>query len=59
MLVITTSDFISKELKPGKEQMNTESTDTTYTTLNNTLRQAMRQLASHIEPKVYQYGFLK
>ncbi len=49
----------TKTTKSGKEQMNTESTDTTYTTLNNTLRQAMRQLASHIEPKVYQYGFLK
>ena len=43
----------------GKEQMNTESTDATYTTLHNTLREAVRQLAHHIEPKVYKYGFLK
>ncbi len=49
----------TKITKSGKEQMNTDSTDTIYTALNNNLRQAMRKLASHIEPKVYQYGFLK
>ncbi len=49
----------TKVTKSGKEQMNTDSTDPTYTTLLNTLRQAMKQLATHIEPKVYQYGFLK
>ena len=49
----------TKVTKSGKEQMNTDSTDPTYTTLHNTLRQAMKQLATHIEPKVYQYGFLK
>lgn len=49
----------TKTTKNGKEQMNPDSTDATYTTLNNNLRQAMRQLAAHIEPKVYQYGFLK
>ena len=48
-----------KLTKSGKEQMNTESTDTTYTTLHNILREAMKQLAKHIEPKVYEYGFLK
>ena len=49
----------TKITKSGKEQMNTDSTDPTYTTLLNTLRQAMKQLATHIEPKVYKYGFLK
>lgn len=49
----------TKVTKSGKEQMNTESADPTYTTLLNVLRQAMKQLAAHIEPKVYQYGFLK
>ena len=49
----------TKLSKRGKEQMNADSTDTVYSTLNNNLRQAMRQLAAHIEPKVYQYGFLK
>ncbi len=49
----------TKTNKNGKEQMNTESTDTTYTSLISALRQAMKALASHIEPKVFQYGFLK
>lgn len=49
----------TKVTKSGKEQMNTDSTDPTYTTLLNILRKAMKQLAAHIEPKVYQYGFLK
>jgi hypothetical protein len=49
----------TKVTKSGKEQMNTDSTDPTYTTLLNVLRKAMKQLAAHIEPKVYQYGFLK
>lgn len=49
----------TKTTKSGKEQMNSDSTDAKYTTLNNNLRQAMRKLASHIEPKVYQYGFLR
>ena len=49
----------TKLTKSGKEQMNPESKDTTYTTLNNILREAVRQLARHIEPKVYKYGFLK
>ncbi len=48
-----------KTTKSGKEQMNPDSTDAQYTTLNNNLRQAMRQLSARIEPKVYQYGFLK
>ena len=48
-----------KVSKNGKEQMNTSSTDPTYSTLLATLRQAMKQLAARIEPKVYQYGFLK
>lgn len=49
----------TKLSKSGKEQMNPNSTNAEYTILNNNLRQAMRQLAAHIEPKVYQYGFLK
>ena len=49
----------TKTTKSGKEQMNTDSTDTTYTALLAALRQAMKALAKHIEPKVYEYGFLK
>ena len=31
----------------------------TYTALLANLRAAMKNLAKHIEPKVYEYGFLK
>ena len=39
--------------------MNTESTDITYTNLITNLRQKQKELAKKIEPKVYEYGFLK
>jgi hypothetical protein len=39
--------------------MNTESDDLTYTTLIADLRQKQKELAKQIEPKVYEYGFLK
>ena len=39
--------------------MNSTSEDATYNTLLANLRQAMKVLAIHIEPKVYEYGFLK
>lgn len=48
----------TKKTKSGEEQMNTDSSDATYTTLLATLRQSMKELASCIEPKVYEYGFL-
>ena len=43
----------------GKAKMNSESSDATYTALLAKLRVAMKNLAREIEPKVYQYGFLK
>lgn len=43
----------------GREMMNTESDDATYTALLSDLRQKMKVLAKRIEPKVYEYGFLK
>ncbi len=43
----------------GKERMNNESSDTTYTELLANLRAAMKRLSRRIEPKVYEYGFLK
>ncbi len=43
----------------GKVKMNSDSSDTTYTTLLANLRAAMKNLAKRIEPKVYAYGFLK
>ena len=49
----------TKQTKSGKAQMNTDSSDTTYTTLLTTLRQRMKVLAEQIAPKVYEYGFLK
>jgi len=43
----------------GKVRMNNESSDNRYTELIADLRTAMKALARHIEPKVYEYGFLK
>lgn len=43
----------------GKTKMNASSSDATYTRLLADLRAAMRRLAAAIEPKVYEYGFLK
>ena len=39
--------------------MNSDSTDEKYTELIGNLRTAMKSLARRIEPKVYEYGFLK
>jgi len=39
--------------------MNSESSDARYTQLITTLRRKLKTLAAQIEPKVYQYGFLK
>ena len=49
----------TKTTKSGKQQMNTESQDATYTSLIANLRQKQQELAKKIEPKVYEYGFLK
>lgn len=49
----------TKTTAKGKEQMNSESSDPQYTALLSTLRQRMKTLAEKIEPKVYEYGFLK
>ncbi len=43
----------------GKVRMNSESSDTKYTALIGDLRKSMKALARHIEPKVYEYGFLR
>ena len=49
----------TKTTKSGKLQMNAESNDPTYTALIANLRQKQKELAKQIEPKVYEYGFLK
>ena len=43
----------------GKSKMNSTSADETYSSRLSNLRAAMKKLARQIEPKVYQYGFLK
>ena len=43
----------------GKTKMNSDSSDARYTELIANLRTAMKHLARRIEPKVYEYGFLK
>jgi hypothetical protein len=42
-----------------KGTMNSKSTDETYTQLLDALRDALKVLTLKIQPKVYQYGFLK
>ena len=49
----------TKTLKNGKIQMRPVSDDEHYTLLIKNLREALKVLASRIEPKIYQYGFLK
>ena len=39
--------------------MKTDSDDATYTRLIQNLRDRLKTLAAKIEPKVYEYGFLK
>ena len=48
-----------KRTASGKEMMNADSPDATYTELLAKLRAAHKALARAIEPKVYEYGFLK
>lgn len=45
--------------RDDKGRMNPDSSDAYYTELIRRLRARMRVLAARIEPKVYQYGFLK
>lgn len=45
--------------RDDKGKMNHTSTDEQYNTLIATLRQNLKALAQKIEPKVYEYGFLK
>ncbi|MBO5974813.1 MAG: hypothetical protein J6U44_01565 [Paludibacteraceae bacterium] len=40
-------------------EMNSSSSDEQYMALIGALRQALKALAKKIEPKVYEYGFLK
>ncbi len=49
----------TKTLKGGKVQMNNESQDKRYMELIGIMREKLRLLASRIEPKIYEYGFLR
>ena len=40
-------------------KMNNKSSDETYMSLIGVLREKLRQLSDKIEPKIYEYGFLK
>ena len=46
-------------MKNGKTQMKSDSDDKIYTELLHNLRDKLKILASKIEPKIYEYGFLK
>ena len=48
-----------KTTAKGKEQMNPTSNDEKYNELLAGLKAAMKKLAAKIEPKVYEYGFLR
>ena len=47
-----------KTTEKGKRIMNSTSDDETYTALLKDLREKMKALEAHIEPKIYEYGFL-
>ena len=43
----------------GKEKMNATSADAGYNERLAALKAAMKRLSARIEPKVYEYGFLR
>ncbi|WP_174269924.1 hypothetical protein [Bernardetia litoralis] len=43
----------------AKGRMNSKSDDKEYTILIGNLRSSLKDLAKKIEPKIYEYGFLK
>ena len=50
-------EFFQGRKKNGT--MNTKSTDEQYNALIKNIREALKSLAAKIEPKIYEYGFLK
>ena len=50
-------EYFQGRNRTGK--MNNKSDDGTYMNLIGTLRKKLKQLAKKIEPKIYEYGFLK
>ena len=47
-----------KETDKGKLQMNSTSTDQKYMELWGELKSRLKMLEAHIEPKIYEHGFL-
>jgi hypothetical protein len=59
---VNASFYDIREFFQGRKEsgtMNPKSVDETYNALIKTLREALKVLAKKIEPKVYEYGFLK
>jgi hypothetical protein len=59
---VDASFYDIREFFQGRKEsgtMNTKSEDETYNALIKNLREALKILAAKIEPKVYEYGFLK
>lgn len=50
-------EYFQGRNRQGK--MNSKSSDETYMTLIHQLREKLRQMEKKIEPKIYEYGFLK
>jgi hypothetical protein len=62
MVSVNASFYDIREFFQGRKEngkMNNKSNDETYNTLIKALRDALKVLAEKIEPKVYEYGFLK
>ncbi|MDR2485362.1 MAG: hypothetical protein LBD55_08205, partial [Treponema sp.] len=59
---VNASFYDIREFFQGRKEsgtMNAKSEDETYNALIKTLREALKVLAKKIEPKVYEYGFLR
>ena len=59
---VNASFYDIREYFQGRNEtgkMNNKSSDESYTNLINNLREKLRQLADKIEPKIYEYGFLR
>jgi hypothetical protein len=59
---VNASFYDIREYFQGRDEkgtMNSKSTDETYTQLLGALRDALKALTQKIQPKVYEYGFLK
>jgi hypothetical protein len=59
---VDASFYDIREFFQGRKEsgtMNSKSEDETYNALIKNLREALKTLAAQIQPKVYEYGFLK